>query len=485
MTTEWGALAGVFPVDDKTLNWYDLQAKRLELGAFNSFAPSPGKLSNSVHPRINENRINQLRNNILKPDNDANYSAHLTLDLNTLVPHVSGPNSVKVSTPLPQLSERNIKIDKAYLVSCTNSRVSDISAAASIVKGKKIAPHVEFYIAAASSIVQKDSETLGDWQTLVDAGAKTLPAGCGPCIGLGTGLLEDGQVGISATNRNYKGRMGSPNALAYLASPAVVASSAVNGYISGPSEVEYLQLSNDNLPTISIKSNKDVDQKSGDDNVVVEDLLPSFPATFSGPLLFAPQDNLTTDGMYPGKYTYQDDITPEKQADVVMENYDPSFAKIVKMLKSKELKEDDEANKNGVILASGFNFGTGSSREQAATAILNSGIPLVLGGSFGDVYRRNAINNGLIVIECPELINDLTNEFTQSNERGKGGLNGEQTVHTGRNVKISTSDGKIIIFDDKGDIVKTYIAARVGTAVQDIWIAGGLEGWVKRSISSS
>ncbi|EIM23942.1 homoaconitase [Wallemia mellicola] len=480
MTTEWGALAGVFPVDDKTITWYESQAKKLELGAFSNFAPSAGHTPGQEHPRINAKRIEHLKENNLKADSDASYAAHLILNLETLVPHVSGPNSVKVSTPLPQLTERKVKIDKAYLVSCTNSRASDIKAAADIVRNKKIADGVEFYIAAASAVVQSDSEQSGDWQTLVNAGAKTLPAGCGPCIGLGTGLLEDGQVGISATNRNYKGRMGSPNALAYLASPAVVAASAVKGYISGPNEIENLHLSTSNKPEYSIE--KKEAESTSEKPIIKEDLLPGFPASFEGPLIFAPQDNLTTDGMYPGKYTYQDDITPEKQADVVMENYDPSFAKIIKKLHEKNDKVDTEDNKNGVILASGFNFGTGSSREQAATAIKNAGIPLVLGGSFGDVYRRNAINNGLIVIECPELIKDLTKEYTPTNERGKGGLNGEQTIHSGKNVRISTSDGKIDIINSEGNIIKTYIAARVGTAVQDIWIAGGLEGWVKNRL---
>ncbi|TIA89936.1 hypothetical protein E3P99_01797 [Wallemia hederae] len=484
MTTEWGALAGVFPVDEHTLAWYESQAKKLELGAFSSIAPSAGHKAGEAHPRINSDRINKLRNNVMQADHDAQYAAHLTLQLDSLVPHVSGPNSVKVSTPLPQIQERNVKIDKAYLVSCTNSRASDISVAASIVRNQKIAPGVEFYIAAASSVVQNESEASGDWQALLDAGAKPLPAGCGPCIGLGVGLLEDGEVGISATNRNYKGRMGSPNALAYLASPAVVAASAINGHISGPSHHDNLHLSTSNKPEYSIER-RAAEETSEVKETVKEDLLPGFPAVFEGPLLFAPQDNLTTDGMYPGKYTYQDDITPEKQAEVVMENYDVSFAKIVKALHEKGSdKSASEDTRNGVILASGFNFGTGSSREQAATAILNAGIPMVLGGSFGDVYRRNAINNGLIVVECPQLISDMTHEFTKENERGKGGLNGEQTVHTGRTVRVSTSDGVIEIVQD-GNVIKSYVAARVGTAVQDIWTAGGLEGWVKRSIAAS
>ena len=100
--------------------------------------------------------------------------------------------------------------------------------------GKRVAPGVKFYLAAASAWVQQEAERRGIWQTLLDAGANPLPPGCGPCIGLGVGLLEKGEVGISATNRNFKGRMGSRDAQCYLASPEVVAASAVAGYIAGP-----------------------------------------------------------------------------------------------------------------------------------------------------------------------------------------------------------------------------------------------------------
>src|SRR5207244_10140219 len=109
-------------------------------------------------------------------------------------------------------------------------------AAARVLKGKKVAQSVQFYLGAASKWVQEEAERRGTWQTLMDAGARPLPAGCGPCIGLGVGLLEKGEVGISATNRNFKGRMGSRHAQCYLASPEVVAASAVAGYIRGPYE---------------------------------------------------------------------------------------------------------------------------------------------------------------------------------------------------------------------------------------------------------
>ena len=229
MTTEWGALVGLFSIDKKTIEWLrgrDKYIQKRGLEGVYSDRDGQGK-----HPRINENRISDLEKNIIKSDTDAFYSKELKIDLSTIEPYVSGPNSVKVMNSVLELKKKNVKINKAYLVSCVNSRLDDIKEAAEVVKGKKVAEGVEFYIAAASSEVQKESELAGYWQALIEAGAKPLPPGCGPCIGLGTGLLEDGEVGISATNRNFKGRMGSPSAFAYLASPAVVASSAIAGQI--------------------------------------------------------------------------------------------------------------------------------------------------------------------------------------------------------------------------------------------------------------
>jgi homoaconitate hydratase len=469
MTTEWGAVSGVFPVDDKLVEWYRSNIKKAELRGF--ISPNNNKASaGDAHPRLNEKRLAESLKEELAADPGAHYAARLSLDLSTLVPHISGPNSVKIATPLPKLLDPPVKINKAYLVSCTNSRASDIAAAAAVLRGKKIAPGVEFYIAAASSRVQADAEAAGDWQALVDAGAKTLPAGCGPCIGLGVGLLEKGEVGISATNRNYKGRMGSPDALAYLASPAVVAASAAKGYIAGPDSLNLAALPQVDKPTFAIEA---VPTQPVASTGEPEPLLDGFPAAFEGPLVFAPQDNLTTDGMYPGKYTYQDDITPERQAEVVMENYDPAFAASIKALR---------AGAPTPILLSGYNFGTGSSREQAATAIKNAGIPLVICGSFGDIFKRNSINNGLICVEAPELIEELTARFGKDGARGKGGKDGELTVIPADwTVKVDTQRGGVTVkMGAEGE--KTYPAARVGRSVQELWVKGGLEGFIRSSL---
>ncbi|KAG6906095.1 mitochondrial Homoaconitase [Tephrocybe rancida] len=477
MTTEWGALAGVFPVDATLLKWYDNVLSKLELRTFSSSAGIPPP---PEHPRINRRRLDALRATSLSSDRNAEYSSHLIFDLSTLVPHVSGPNSVKVSTPLPVLEDAHIEIQKAYLVSCTNSRVSDIAAAAAVMKGNRVAPGVEFYIAAASSAVQQESERLGDWDTLIMAGAKVLPAGCGPCIGLGVGLLEEGQTGISATNRNYKGRMGHPKAQAYLASPAVVAASAIKGYICGPASLDPAKLPATKAPTFSISNVPASTAASASSD---EPLYTGFPSTFTGPLLFAPQDNLNTDGIYPGKYTYADDITLEGQAKVVMENYDPSFATLVAE-KRASFAPFDGACKEGVVLVAGYNFGTGSSREQAATALKAAGVPLVIAGSFGDIFKRNAINNGLVCLESPELVRDLTEWYAKDGKRGAGGRKGELTVDMGMTIEVGMRDGKAVVVSTSTGEGMTYTLRPVGASVQELWVCGGLEGFILKEIQA-
>ncbi|KAH9912335.1 homoaconitase [Epithele typhae] len=483
MTTEWGALAGVFPVDDVTFDWYEKSLKRLEFRTF-----STPELASSIppppeHPRINRRRLDALRAANLRSDPDATYASHLVLDLSTLVPHVSGPNSVKVSTPLPVLESKHIPINKAYLLSCTNARASDIAAAAEVLKGEKVAPGVEFYVAAASSEVQLDAEKRGDWTTLVLAGAKPLPAGCGPCIGLGVGLLEDGEVGISATNRNYKGRMGHPNAQAYLASPAVVAASAIKGYIAGPDALNLAALPPAGAPKFSLVSTAAAAPAPTQAPQVEEPVLQGFPATFAGPLLFAPQDNLNTDALYPGKYTYQDDITLARQAEVVMENYDPAFAALVAAIRASQPPSADPSLKRGVVLVSGYNFGTGSSREQAATALKAAGVPLVIAGSFGDIFKRNAINNGLVCVECPALVADLTERHAKDGKRGAGGVVGELTVNKGHEISVRVVEGAVEVRWPEGE-TKTYAVGRVGASVQELWLCGGLEGYVLKQLES-
>lgn len=455
MTTEWGALSGLFPVDETLVQWYENRLKIL--------GPN--------HPRINQETVNNLKESLVKvnPDSDAFYAKTLTIDLSTLSPYISGPNSVKVSNSLTDLSNKNMKVDKAYLVSCTNSRLSDIKAAADIIRGHKVAPGVKFYVAAASSNVQKDAEASGDWQAIIDAGAIALPAGCGPCIGLGTGLLEPGEVGISATNRNFKGRMGSKDALAFLASPEVVAASAVLGKIGSPEEVLGKPVRQTSEVIKSITVNKKPSESgspaaadaTSDGAESAVEVLEGFPKEIVGELVLCDTDNINTDGIYPGKYTYQDDVPREKMAQVCMENYDSEFG---------------QKTQPGDIVISGFNFGTGSSREQAATAILARDMKLIVAGSFGNIFSRNSINNALLTLEIPDLINMLREKYKDS---GK-----ELTRRTGWFLKWDVSNAQVTVTDgQEGPVVLQQKVGELGANLQDIIVKGGLEGWVKSELA--
>jgi homoaconitate hydratase len=276
--------------------------------------------------------------------------------------------------------------------------------------------------------------------------------------------------------------MGHPNAQAYLASPAVVAASAIKGYICGPDSLDPVALPPVRAPTFSIETSKHTSSSTATSTTQVEELLlPGFPEIFSGPLVFAPQDNLNTDGIYPGKYTYQDDITLARQAEVVMENYDPGFAPLVASLQNTNTNTDG-TTKQGVILVSGYNFGTGSSREQAATALKAAGVPLVIAGSFGDIFKRNAINNGLVCLESPDLVSDLTKAYGKDGKRGAGGKDNELTVDKGLSVSIGMKDGKVVIVGGVYGREKVYRVNPVGASVQELWLCGGLEGYILKEI---
>src|SRR6267142_1833271 len=234
MTTEWGALAGIFPFDEVAVNYL---RSRVEVFTNPKRPGQRGPKSRSGYTKIDIDTWWKNRNE-LSADADADYAIELELDLATVVPHVSGPNEVKTMVSLPEMQRKHVSIQKAYLLSCVNARFEDLHDAAEVVRarGGRVAEGVEFYLAPASAEVQAKSQSNGDWQTLLGAGAIPLPSGCGACIGLGRGLVEKGETAISATNRNFKGRMGDREALVYLGSPAVVAASALAGFICAPKD---------------------------------------------------------------------------------------------------------------------------------------------------------------------------------------------------------------------------------------------------------
>jgi 3-isopropylmalate/(R)-2-methylmalate dehydratase large subunit len=202
MVVELGAKAGFMPQDKKTLDW--------------------------LKPRVARNK--KIR--AVSPDKNAAYSQVLEFDISKLKPMVSKPHEVDNVAEARDM--KDIKIDEAFLGTCTNGRLSDLAVAAAVLRSKKVAPGVKFIVAPASRSIFMAALKAGYIETFVNAGGVVVAPGCGPCVGTHNGIPADGESVISTANRNFKGRMGNPNAFIYLASPATVAASAITGKITDP-----------------------------------------------------------------------------------------------------------------------------------------------------------------------------------------------------------------------------------------------------------
>jgi len=171
----------------------------------------------------------------LYPDAEANYEQVIPVNLDQLEPMLALPHAVDNVRPVAQV--KGVKIQQAFIGTCTNGRLEDLAVAAEILKGKKKCPGTRLLIAPASRQVLIRAIEKGYIQGLLEAGATVLPPGCTACLGLHQGVLGDGEVCISTANRNFKGRMGNPEAMIYLASPATAAASAIRGEITDPRDI--------------------------------------------------------------------------------------------------------------------------------------------------------------------------------------------------------------------------------------------------------
>lgn len=427
MTTEWGALAGLFPFDEVLRSWLLRRCRAL--------STSDATVDELWRARES-----------LVTDTDAVFARELELDLSTVRPHVSGPNSIARWVSAKDLERNPVPIDKAYLMSCVNARAADLKAASQrFAGGRRVARGVQFFVAAASSRVEDEARASGAWQTLLDAGAIPLPPGCGACIGLGRGTLEAGEVGISATNRNFDARMGHRDSRCYLASPAVVAESAIRGYIaippyggslSGGPRTERRDFTPDPAPRTQAEPIRD-----------------GFPRSLAGRTLIVPRDDFNTDQIYGKDVTYRDDLSPAEQAQHALRPYDPDFSSLVR---------------KGDILVGGDNFGCGSSREQAATALIGAGVAAVIVASAAQTYQRNAFNNGLIIVECRDLAQRLIAGIALAEPRSRTVIGPQITIDF-----VASS-----IRHEGG----SYPFRPLNAIAQRLVAHGGLESMVRRGI---
>ena len=203
MVVEAGAKVGLFPSDTVTENYLKSQGK--------------GK-----------------RYIPLNPDPDATYEVTIDIDAAQLEPTIAKPHTVDNTALAKEL--KGTHIDQVFIGTCTNGRLNDISIAASILQGKKRHPHTRLLVAPASQEVLMAALSEGYISTLLESGATIVPPGCAACLGVHQGVLGNGEACLSTANRNFKGRMGNPDAFIYLASPATAAATAIRGEITDPRE---------------------------------------------------------------------------------------------------------------------------------------------------------------------------------------------------------------------------------------------------------
>ena len=200
-----------------------------EMGASNSYIPPDQVTFAWLTSRARGSYVP------LYPDPDAAYVRVIEVDAGSVEPLVAKPHTVDNVAPVRDLI--GTRIDQAFLGTCTNGRLSDLAMAAQLLEGRKVAPTVRLIVIPASSEVYLAALSKGYLRTLADAGAMIESPGCGPCMGNHLGVPAEGEVSISTANRNFQGRMGTKESEVYLASPLVVAASAIAGQIMHPSDL--------------------------------------------------------------------------------------------------------------------------------------------------------------------------------------------------------------------------------------------------------
>ena len=204
----------------------------IEMGAKNGIMEPNSDVINYVCKRTGKTE-SQL--DIVKSDKDTPYKRELTYDITDMEPQIACPNDVDNVKDISKVE--GTAIDQCLIGSCTNGRLSDLKDAYEILKGKKINNDVRLLILPASKEIYKQAMDLGYIETFLDAGAIICNPGCGPCLGGHMGVLSEGEVCISTTNRNFKGRMGDPKSKVYLSNAKVVAASAIEGVITHPKDL--------------------------------------------------------------------------------------------------------------------------------------------------------------------------------------------------------------------------------------------------------
>ena len=356
MGAELGATTSIFPSDENTLKFLTAQGRESD------YTP-------------------------LIADEGACYSRIIQINLDELEPLVACPHSPDNVKTAKELSD--IKISQISVGSCTNSSFEDLCTVAEMLKGKTIHKDVSFSVSPGSRQVLDMLSSCGALSNLINAGARILECGCGPCIGMGQSPNSKG-VSLRTFNRNFKGRSGTVDADVYLVSPEIAAVSAISGYITSPKgmietkPIEPISYPiNDNMFIIPTKDKTKESIKGPNIKPFPKASVPS--DTLTSVVITKLGDNITTDDIMPSNaklLPYRSNI--EYLSNFCLTPVDPEFPTKAK------------AQKNGSIIVAAQNYGQGSSREHAALAPLYLGIKAVLTKSFARIHKNNLMNNGIL-----------------------------------------------------------------------------------------
>jgi 3-isopropylmalate/(R)-2-methylmalate dehydratase large subunit len=409
-----------------------------EIGVKNAYLLPDDQVFGYLSQRLGLSRA-EIEEHALYPDENAVYTAEYDLYLDRLEPLIACPHSVDNVQPLSSLTDQ--PVDFAFIGTCTNGRLEDLAAAAQILQGHRIHPGTRLLVVPASNVVYSMALKQGVLEILVDSGALIGVPGCGPCMGNHLGIPAKGEVVISTANRNFRGRMGEPDAAIYLASPAVVAASAVLGRIASPAELErkssFTRVASDG-PVMQVIKKEPTSSRAASFTPSSIETIISKKDKLKGKI-WKYGDNVNTDQIFPGKYTYTL-TTPEEIGSHALEDLDASFASSVSP---------------GDVIFGGSNFGCGSSREQAVTCLKYKGVTALVAASFARIFYRNAINQGLPAIVCPEAV---------------------ATAQTGDLVEVDLAKGQIRLPSG------TFTFPPFPPNVQTILQAGGLVEFVKAQL---
>ncbi len=308
-------------------------------------------------------------------DADAVYEKTFDIDISNFVPMVSRPGKPHDTVDIHETQK--VKIDSAFIGSCTNGRIEDMRKAAEILKGRKVAPGVVLKIVPSTDEVWQQCLDEGLMKIFKNAGALVSNAGCAGCAAGQVGQNGPGEITVSTGNRNFPGKQGKGSV--YLASPATVAASAVAGYITTEFEIP------DMPATFDLEEQKERLTKAAKEAEKYEN---NNPTTVEGNVWLIPMDDIDTDMIFHNRYLQITD--PEQMGQYIFDNLKgyEDFAKKVQP---------------GDIIVTGKNFGAGSSRQQAVDGFKSLSVSAILAESFGAIYERNAINAAMPILTYDNL----------------------------------------------------------------------------------